>query len=156
MSDTLTQPSVKLIHLPAERLGECAAGAAEFFEEGKLPGRFDPEVFVETWRALLMTGRACLLAIEREGVLDGGLGGILYPDPNDGVTVATEMFWYVRQGHRGQGLRLLRAFEQWSRGQGARRIIMVHLLTLQPEELRRLYRRLGYHDAEVHYLKELD
>lgn len=144
------------IHFPAERLAELAGLGAQFHAEGKLPGRFVPEVFEHTWRTFLDAGVADIFVHEQDHHITGMLGAIIYPDANDGALVATEMFWYVAPEARGTGLRLLRDFETWAQRRGAARIIMAHLHELMPEALTKLYLRRGYRPVETHYLKEVN
>lgn len=153
MTAITTMPTV--LELPAERIGELARLGEEFFAEGKLPGHFKPEVFARTWAGLITSGAGALLALEVDGRLIGGLGAIVYPDPNDGALVATEMFWFVQREQRGHGLMLLAVFERWARAKGARRLAMVHLTTLMPAVLERVYKARGFRHVESHYLKEI-
>jgi GNAT superfamily N-acetyltransferase len=136
-------------------LAETALKGAAFYREGKLPGRFVPEVFTQTWRQLLGSGIGTLIGLEIDGRIEGALGGVKSPDPNDGDLVAVEMFWFVDANHRGHGLKLLDAFEEWAHQQGCKRVGMIHLLQLMPDKLEVLYRRRKYQPVEVHYLKEL-
>ena len=127
----------------------------EFQTEGKLPGELIPKVFEATWSTCIEKGVGRIFLIDHDDELVGFLGGLLYPDPNDGATVATEMFWFVRKQYRGKfGLRLMKEFEDWAIAEGAKRLMMVHLQTLNPEGLRKLYDRDGYKLIETHYLKE--
>lgn len=141
----------------AINLPEVMQLGQSFFDEGKLPGAFDPEIAGATWAALIQSGAGVILALRNNtGQMVGALGAIVFPDINDGKLVATEAFWYVLPGERhGGGLRLLHAFEEWAAARGAARLIMVHLLTLMPEKLAALYARRGYRPIETHYVKEL-
>ncbi len=145
----------RVIPLPLDRLTELAVLGSEFYGEGRLPGTFDPVVFTATWQQLLSTGAGGLFVLEEDGKMLGAIGAIAYPCPNNGETIAAEMFWYVRREHRGRGLRLFDAFEAWAKAKGARRLAMVHLLELTPAALERFYRSRGYRAVEVHYIKEV-
>jgi len=126
-----------------------------FFEEGKLPGKLIPEVFIRTWESFLTSGAGGILLLENDGAAIGMLGFLKYPDINDGETVMSETFWYVKPDQRGGGLRLLKRFEDIAREQGAKRVIMAHLKNLMPAELEHLYVRRGYKPTETNYLKVL-
>jgi GNAT superfamily N-acetyltransferase len=126
-----------------------------FFEEGKLPGKLIPDVFVRTWTSFLASGTGGILLLENDGLPIGMLGFLKYPDINDGETVMSETFWYVKPDQRGGGIRLLRKFEETAREQGAKRVMMAHLKSLMPEELAHLYVRRGYQPTETNYLKVL-
>jgi GNAT superfamily N-acetyltransferase len=130
----------------------------EFFAEGGLPGRFKAEVFVQNWRMLLDGGVGVIFMACRDGELAGAIGGLIYPDVNDGELTTMETFWFVRAAHRGGtlGLRLMQRYEDWARWRGAARIGMVHLTGLMPDRLRSIYERRGYREAEIHYFKPLD
>jgi GNAT superfamily N-acetyltransferase len=138
-------------HLPV-----LAVLGQRFYEEGRLPGRFIPGTFCRTWEQLLQTGAGGLFLLPDGGLPVGAIGGVLYPDPNDGALVATECFWFVHPQFRGRGLELLEAFESWARDRGAQRIIMVLLHNLMPEQLSALYRRRGYTAVETHYVKGME
>lgn len=128
---------------------------AHFYAEGNLPGRCVPEVFAKTWMNLREMGLGTIWMLLRDGEIVGALGGVVTADPNDGVLTGSEMFWWVQPECRGHGLRLLMQFEEWARGRGAKRLAMVHLLSLMPEKVGKLYERMGYTAVEVNYHKQL-
>ena len=144
-----------LVRAKLADLAAVAGPGAAFYAEGKLPGKFIPDVFVKTWAGLLASGAGAIFCLMAGGVCNGAIGGVLYNDPNDGELVATDFFWFVKPEHRGgHGLRLLGLFEGWASASGAKRILMVHLATLQPEVLGKLYERRGYRKTETIYVKE--
>jgi GNAT superfamily N-acetyltransferase len=128
---------------------------ARFYAEARLPGRFVPAVWAATWQRLLAGGNGALFLLERTGEVCGALGAIIFPDPNDGDLVASEMFWFVAPEARGAGLRLLGAFEAWAAERGAQRLGMVHLATAGADRLAKLYERRGYRCVQTDYLKEI-
>lgn len=136
-------------------LPQVAALGASFYEEGKLPGRFDAAYWQRSWTELLQNGVGVIFGLWHDEMIVGALGGVLFPDPNTGEPVATEFFWYVRPEARGAGLKLLPEFERWAVEAGAARVHMVHLLKLAPEKLGRLYQRRGYTPTETLYVKTL-
>lgn len=133
----------------------CAEKGQAFYKEGNLPGSLIPEVFVKTWTALFGAGLAHMYVLEIDGEIQGAIGGVVVPDLNDGVLMGNEAFWFVVPEARGQGLRLLDAFEKSVEKAGAKRIGMIHLLNLMPDVLAKLYIRKGYKAIETHYIKEL-
>lgn len=133
----------------------CAEIGKEFYKEGKLPGAMITEEFVKTWTMLFDMGLGVMFVLEQDGVVKGGIGGVVTKDPNDGALTATEMFWFVLPDSRGGGLGLLEAFENSAKKAGAKRIGMIHLLNLMPDVLAKLYTRRGYKAIETHYIKEL-
>lgn len=148
-------PVAEISILTVDRLGEIARLGPQFFVEGSLPGKFVPEIFINNWRSLIQNEMGILFGIEKDRQIVGALGAVIFPDPNDGKLVATEMFWFVDKGHRGCGLGLLDAFESWAKTAGVDRTILVHLENLTPRALERVYRSRGYRPIEVHYLKEI-
>lgn len=114
--------------------------------------RFKEDAWLKTWANLIENGIGTIFMLDD---YSGFIGGICYPDPNTGDMTATEMFWYVDKKQRGQGLKLLQKFEQWAQQKNCRSVIMVHLTDLMPKALERVYKRRGYKEIEMHYLKEL-
>lgn len=135
-----------------ERLGELAE---KFYASSEFLQGFSLEVFRESWTSFLSSGLGVIFVLEADGKLMGAIGGLKYPDPNSGEWTATEFFWFVDEACRGKGLLLLKRFEEWARGQGCKKILMVHLLDLMPEKVKRVYERYGYKAIEVHYAKEV-
>lgn len=136
-------------------VGLCLEAGQVFFDESKVPGGFDANVFCENWRGLIERGTGVILVAFENSIPTGALGAILAPDLFNNDVVAIEAFWYVIGEHRGQGMRLLVAFEKWAKGQGAKRVAMIHLESLTPSVLRRVYERFGYKLIESHYVKSI-
>lgn len=132
------------------------SAAKMFAEEGKLPGGLKADIFVSNWHRLITSGIGIVFGMfGTDGALHGALGAVRYPDPFNGDQCAVENFWFIVPQHRGRGGLLLREFERWATSQGCKRISMVHLQLLQPEELKGFYERMGYRHIESAYLKEL-
>ena len=129
--------------------------ALEFYSQSRFLRDFDADRFAKCWTGLLTLGTGVIFLLGDEDI-SGMLGGVIYPDLYSGRLIATEFFWYVRLGSRGQGMQLYQAFEQYARDRGCEEIRMVHLLDSMPEKLNRVYRRLVYVPSEVHYVKELN
>ncbi|HSW48631.1 MAG TPA: GNAT family N-acetyltransferase [Bryobacteraceae bacterium] len=134
------------------RMGGCAR---EFYASSRFLQGFDLDRFCAVWTELLANGTGVIFLLEDGGEVVGALGGVAYPDINSGELIATEFFWFIRDGARGQGLRLYRLFESWARERGCRQIRMVHLADLMPDKLDRVYRHLGFEPIEIHWAKEL-
>lgn len=143
--------------LTVEELPLVPPVGKEFFETGAIPGKLIPEVFVASWNRFYEVDIGRIFGFFVDDKIVGVLGAIVYPDPNDGVVVATEMFWFVGAEHRHGlgGLRLFDAFETWARSRNAGRMAMIHLQALAPETLEKLYLRKGYQKIESHYVKTL-
>jgi GNAT superfamily N-acetyltransferase len=139
-----------------EDLPRLEACAREFYASSKFLDRFDLARFVGAWELWITAGMGAVFLAEENGEVIGALGGMVYPEPYSGALIATEFFWFVRDGHRGgPGLRLYKAFEQWAREKGCAHIRMVHLMDSMPEKLTKVYARLGFEAAEVHYTKDI-
>ena len=138
-----------------EDLEAASAVVAQFSAD--IGRSFDPAYFVKFWTAMLTEGFGVVFLLEQEGVIQGAIGGLAMDDPYNGEMVASEMFWYVAEGHRG-GIgsgRLYKAFETWAVEQCCSEIRMVHLEVSMPERLEKFYMRIGYSLMEKHYSKPL-
>jgi GNAT superfamily N-acetyltransferase len=102
----------------------------------------------------LGTGAVFILTDDSNNMI-GGLGCIKGPDLHFPRTLAIETFWYVEPGSRGQGLRLVKAFEAWAHEHGCDGCAIVHLADSLENRLPKLYKKLGYKLVEQHFLKEL-
>ena len=129
---------------------------AKFYQEGNVPGQIKKDVFINTWTTFISTKVGIVFGLFNDKDLIGMIGGIIFPDPNDGDLVATEMFWYVDKTQRGiGGIKLFELFKKWAILAKAKRLIMVHLVELMPEKLDRFYRKQGFLPTEISYIKEL-
>lgn len=125
--------------------------AQEFASSTEFVKGFDKDRFIANWTHFI---KQCgIIFILNE--FDGMLGGIKYPDINSGTMTAAECFWFVSPLKRGEGMKLLTAFEQWAKDNECKSVIMVHLMDSMPEKLQTVYKRNGYKAAEIHYVKEL-
>lgn len=127
-----------------------------FYKEAGLPGTFIPEVFIMTWTKLLMDKVGVILYSEKENKPAGAIGGIIYPDPNDGRLIAMEMFWFVHPEYRGakNGVFLYKAFEEWAKNQKAEKLIMV-ALEGPYSSVGDFYLNQGFKILETQYIKEI-
>lgn len=139
-----------------EDLATMEPCAQAFYQTSRFLDGFTIGHFCETWGPLLAGGRAVIFLLEGPaGEILGALGGVAYPDLYSDREIATEMFWFVREGARGKGMDLYRAFERWARERGCGQIRMVHLMDSMPERLAKVYRHRGFTPVEIHYVKEL-
>lgn len=110
-------------------------------ESGQL-GRFDPATFATTIHGLMHQPNAALIVSER-----GMIGGVLVPSFCDANWIqAIELFWWAQDG---QGIALLRAFEDWAESVGADEV----RITTQDANKRpnALLRRKGYEPMETSF-----
>jgi GNAT superfamily N-acetyltransferase len=129
--------------------------AREFYASSRFLVEFDLDRFVALWTHLIESGAGVIFLLEEDGEIAGTIGGVVYPEAYSPLLIATEFFWYVRDGLRGSGLKLYRKFEDWARSRGCGQVRMIHLLDSMPEKLERVYKHLGFEAAEVHYTKEI-
>jgi len=134
------------------RLATCAQ---EFYASSKHLTNFKLERFVNFWTSIIQEGIGVVFVFEKDGELQGALGGMRSADLYSGTSYSQELFWFVRECYRGAGLQLYRAFEKWSREQGCNEIRMIHLSDSMPERLARVYNYLGFEIIETHYSKTL-
>lgn len=146
----------RVVPAQVEDLPRLEPIAREFYAASRFLKRFDISLFCRAWETLLANGTGGIyLLVDGAGEIAGTIGGVVYPDLYSGALVATEFFWFVREGCRGKGIELYKSFEQWARARGCAEIRMVHLLDSMSEKLERVYRRLGFEPAETHYVKEI-
>jgi len=139
-------------------LPDIARLGHEFYGEAGFPcGEFIPDVFVKSWTGFLEAGLGVIFAWRIDGEIVGGIGGLRFPDPNNGDLTATELFWFITKEHRGgpAATKLLRQFEAWAVESGCKRASMVNLENEGSKGLPQFYARMGYRPLETQYIKEL-
>ncbi len=130
--------------------------AEEFYSSSMHLSGFNIDIFIRTWSDFFDLGVGVIFGLFNEkGDVYGALGGVRYRDPNSGDLIASEFFWYVLKENRGEGLRLLDAFEHWAKRHGCKYINMVYLSDLLPEMIKGIYIKRGYREIEVVYRKEV-
>ena len=101
-------------------------------------------------------------------LIDNDIGVILIDDhamagalvvPNffhNSRLIATELFWWVDKEARGNGSgkKLLNGLESWAKEQGAERLTMVGMESLDPR-VGLLYEKAGYTKFETNYVRAL-
>jgi GNAT superfamily N-acetyltransferase len=141
--------------LKVSELAMLADGATEFYAASRWLGRFDAERFRVIWTELLGTGAAVIFVALAANAITGALGGIVHQEIYGDRLIAEEFFWFARPEHRGAGVALYRAFEEWARVRGAAALQMVHLFDSMPEKVARFYLRTGFEPVEMRYQKDL-
>jgi len=119
---------------------------------------FDEDHFLEACPPLMDSGALhFLITLSDEGDVKGIIGFMIYTNLFCTKKYGSEIGWYVSPEFRGgrDALRLLDAFEGFTKDQGCDEIIMVHLKDATPEKLRNLYLRRGYKETETNYLKKI-
>ena len=144
-------------NMDISEIDKLTEGAREFFSESEaFHGEFCPEIFKVTWEFIYESNQGVIIVLDDNGEIAGAIGGMAVPDCITGILSATEMFWYTRKQHRGQGLRLLSAYEAWAKERGCKKVRMVHLYDLMPDKLRKLYEKRGYREIETTYEMGVD
>lgn len=115
----------------------------------------DRESIVQTaeW---LMTDPGATLQVWENGEIHGMAAAILVPVFIDrSRTQATELFWWVDPDSRqsGAGRDLLNGLESWAKAQGAARLSMMSMHSLD-NGVGKLYERAGYVLTEQTYIKD--
>lgn len=129
-----------------------------FFRDSKIDGVFNFSHYSARMANLIMLDVGVEIAYVSDNEAVGIIGGVVTPCLFTGDIIAVEQYWYVLPEWRFQGrigLQLLREFEQYAHGKGAKRSYVGNLQQLNNEKMARLYRRLGYEPLETHFMKSL-
>ena len=110
-----------------------------------------PDRLALTVSSLMANPDAAILVSENGSRLTGMIGMMAYDHPYSGERTAFEVVWWVDPESRGDGVRLLRAAEEWAREHGAIKAQMV----APNERVGALYARLGYTPVETSYQRSL-
>jgi GNAT superfamily N-acetyltransferase len=94
---------------------------------------------------------ALFVSASEDGTLTGMIGLAIMPHPITGDLFASELFWWVEPEHRGSGVRLLVAAEQWAREQ---RAVFMQMGAPTPA-VGDLYAHRGYVPVETAYQRSL-
>jgi GNAT superfamily N-acetyltransferase len=141
--------------LKAEELTLLYRVGHEFFREAKLPGKFVESVFLKNFTGLVKAGSGHCFGAFKDADLVGALGCIVWNDLYDDAKTSVESFWYVFEEHRGQGVRLMKHYEQWAIKNGIKRCMMGCIAGLHDVELGDFYERSGYRRLETTFVKVL-
>lgn len=118
---------------------------------------FDSKSFVDTIVTMMADGYGIVIVAEHDsGELVGMIGGMVNSHWfNNSLLIGHDMFWWVAEYARGSsaGLKLLKAFEDWTHSKGCHMIVLAHTPTLQPEKVENLYIRRGYAKQDTYYAK---
>jgi len=129
-------------------------GGRLFLEEAKFPAPFSEKSFRSHWRVLISADLGEVWAEFENGKIVGAIGMAFLEDTFTNVPTAFEQFWWVHPDHRNSrlGLELWHKFEERARERGAKRLVMVHLASLN---LQGMFERRGYSLIEQTFAKEL-
>lgn len=117
-----------------------------FNAASRSPVEYDEEQAAEAARGLIALPDGVVLVSEK-----GMIGGAIAPAYfNAAWRMAVELFWWSEDR---QGIRLLRAFEDWAREHGANEVRMTTLASIAGPE--RILKRRGYSPAEISYTRAI-
>ena len=116
---------------------------ADFHAQSGLMAPFDAEDAADFVGVLVASDEAAVFVSDR-GVIGGAVTPIFF---NADWLMAVELFWWSR----GDGVRLLRAFERWALDCGVQEIRLSSLSAIPRSA--KLIARCGYAPAEACYMK---
>ncbi|OLP44161.1 GNAT family N-acetyltransferase [Rhizobium oryziradicis] len=126
------------------RESHAAAGYGFAFEASRADALF---------RLHLESPMACVLLLERQGVVAGVLMASVYDHPFGAGLMAKETVWYIAPHARGRGgPAMLDAYEAWAVKLGCTSIGMAALAS---NDVSKLYQRRGYAAVETHFIKSI-
>lgn len=116
-----------------------------------MPLEYDENSMAKTFEFLINSDKGVVFVNQNvTGTIGGFLDRAFF---NNNLEIATELFWWVNPLDRGDGKRLLEAFEEWSSNLGAYSVQMTCLEWSNPDKLGRLYENRGYQPTEHHYMR---
>lgn len=129
-------------------------GGRLFLEEAKFPSPFNEKIFGQNWRLLIAADLGEVWAFMEGEKIAGAIGMAFLADPFMGTMTAFEHFWWVHPDHRKSliGFDLWLKLEERAKERGAKRIAMVHLVSLN---LQHIFEKRGYKLAEQTFWKEI-
>jgi GNAT superfamily N-acetyltransferase len=105
------------------------------------------------FRLHLESPMACVLLLERQGVVRGVLLASAFDHPFGAGLMAKETVWFIAPDARGRGgLAMLDVYEQWAKSIGCASIGMAALAS---NDVSKLYQRRGYAAVETHFIKSI-
>lgn len=137
----------------------CVAMCHEFLEEAEYLSftGFDLKDATGLGVNLVNGDNGLVLVLEKDDQLIGVIGGILAPCLwNTETVMCYELFWWVMPEHRGtkSSIQLLNKFETHAKNKGATHVIMASIPSLNGEKPGKVYKRKGYTERELFYVKE--
>lgn len=138
-----------------EEIRQIIALAKEYDGGFSAHVKVDVNYAIEKYTKLVTSGIAVVFALKSGGDIVGGLAALKAEDLNYPRSMGVELFWFVIPGHRGEGMKLFRAYEDWCNNSGCDIAAMIHLEDSYPDRLKRLYKKKGYTLTELHYVKEV-
>jgi len=129
--------------------------AREFILEGPEYFKFDKVKLNAFFDKATNDPTMVIFVSEDTDGLTGFIAGCYTDHPFNGIKAAVELGWFVRKEKRvgTTAMRLVRAFEHWSKDMGAEWTAMSDVAGVK--DLSKLYVKNGYHVAERTFMKEV-
>ena len=117
------------------------------------------KIWLETWSKEISSsgklGKKVFVMEENEEII-GFFGFTIYINELDGVLSSQEHGWYVKEGKRGAGIKLLKKCESYAKSLGCKRFVIGHHQSADvPKNLIKIYERMGYEHQCTIFGKEL-
>ena len=117
------------------------------------------KIWFENWSKEISSnnklGKKMFVMEENEEII-GFFGFTIYINELDGVLSSQEHGWYVKEGKRGAGIKLLKKCESYAKSLGCKRFVMGHHQSdYVPKNLIKIYERMGYEHQCTMFGKEL-
>lgn len=103
----------------------------------------------------LIAGPDSVLLVDQRttGEIIAMIGVLIFQHHLSGQRTAGELFFWVEPEHRGRGVWLLTAAENWARHHGA--VLMQMIEPTNVDDVGDLYERLGYAEIEIGWMRPL-
>ena len=117
------------------------------------------KIWLESWSKEISSndklGKKAFVIEENEEII-GFFGFTVYINELDGVLSSQEHGWYVKEGKRGAGIKLLKKCESYAKALGCKRFSIGHAHPAHPtEKLMKIYERMGFEHEATIYTKKL-
>jgi len=128
-----------------------------FFERLGLPGKFNIEVFCQTWKRLIETNTGYVIGrFDWDGNPVEALGAIEYPDVFYGTKTACNMFWFFLEEPKGlEAGMLYRDLEILCKERDVKVLFIGVLCNERLSKVGGFLLKSGYQLTEMQYRKEL-
>ena len=146
-----------------EELKKVASLAESLYKEIELIYKVDHSTLIqitsESWFKEISSngklGKKMFVIEENEEVV-GFFAFTIYINELDGVLCSQENGWYVKEGNRGAGIKLLKKCESYAKSLGCKRFVIGHHQSAHvPKNLIKIYERMGYEHQCTMFGKEL-
>lgn len=116
---------------------------------------YNESVSMGNWIVQVQTGHGVVIqVVDDGGQVHGLLCGYKSHDIDTGKLSAQMWHWYVDKEAKGWGIRLMWAFEKWSKEQGCLQVDIGCLPNLWDKAHEKIYSRLGYKFTGLSFTKE--